>query len=178
MTDQWKEQLTNITREIFSGQPEGLHVLDILMTNGKLLDAEQPASLEIERAIERAFWGVLIPAAWDATETHPVLIDTEKPCNAIGVGNYDWVTPRDAAKSSICVGDRRYQLLSVKGSSCIMSGSGRNQVCKARTMTPPAGLERLNGEDLSLTGRVRWGGITMQDLAERFSNIPTSNLIE
>ncbi|KAI6601290.1 hypothetical protein MCOR06_000373 [Pyricularia oryzae] len=79
----WKDQMDKLLRKIFDGSPESVQAIENLISDGKMLPgggsdgwgpSEHTDAWNQEKAIQRAFYALTIPRAWDLNGYSPVLV--------------------------------------------------------------------------------------------------------
>jgi hypothetical protein len=120
----------------------------------------------VQNSAERFLYARLIVETWRMQGYYPVLLDTEKDCNDMGVGTNIWTMPRDLnGGARICRGDRQFHLLSVRGKatgSCdrgVPLGMNPAPNCPVRRMEVPPGLNDMSHNV------AEFGGISIFDMA-------------
>lgn len=158
MTDVWYNTVDSLNKKIFDGSDESIKILGDMMADGKLLERGNTVSdPDIQKYLEGAIFGYLIPRAWSLGKTYPFVLDSGAPCGAINP--VDQHLPDDVAATTwTCVDDKLYYLLAPYGDSfyCNPSGDGQGVgPCYDGDYSAPEGLDKLDGK--------AWGGVTKDD---------------
>lgn len=151
--DNWQTILTEIANRTFSGEEKHVKFLTEVITKGKLLAAGVNSREEIKKRNIRTLYAFIIPVIWSLDNPGPVVIDVGTSCDDVGVGNYKWVTPKDAEATSACVDNKQYYLLRTTGVSHNLP-SNPNYPVTINKFKPPPGLDKLKTR----------GGFTVEEI--------------
>ncbi|KAF2275938.1 glycoside hydrolase [Westerdykella ornata] len=164
MVMNWKELTNSTMGEFFAGDEKGITALFKMINQNKMLNAMPQSVLDMEQTTLRALYASLIPYSWKLRDSHAVLVDTGFNCDDVGSGDYKYMYP-DNDKAAACVDGKKYFLLNPKGDATTCRDMGNWAVrCEEHAMTALPGFDSL-GEKDKHTGRVKWGGITREDIA-------------
>ncbi|PNY28259.1 Uncharacterized protein TCAP_01845 [Tolypocladium capitatum] len=157
LVDMWALLIEQANEMLFNGTDDGVQRLGDMMAKGKMMEpGEGLSDLEIQNLLAYAIYGTLIPRAWNAVRTFPVVIDSGKACNDANF-DYTFMDKDDAEKTKGCVDNRMYYLMAPIGLgwSCSGSESGAGPCYDNNFLVPP-GAETMDGKN--------WGGVTPADL--------------
>jgi hypothetical protein len=86
----WKESLTTMNHEVFSGSDAGLKTLTKLIQNGNSIDRKPVDAVEVQKGAIKFLVSILIPEVWRLQGFYPVLLDAGFPCGVAGIGIGQW----------------------------------------------------------------------------------------
>ncbi|KAL5911482.1 hypothetical protein ACKVV7_010067 [Pyricularia oryzae] len=179
----WKDQMDKLLRKIFDGSPESVQAIENLISDGKMLPgggsdgwgpSEHTDAWNQEKAIQRAFYALTIPRAWDLNGYSPVLVrftgGKKNGCD-IDASRYfsvHWDVYNVAWRC-------------FEGESWILAGvrHSENSICGPGTPGMPCTpqvrwtLDVLDGIEEIRDGK--WGGITIDDLIHGAHNTWRAN---
>jgi hypothetical protein len=125
----WKESLTAMNHEVFSGTDASLQTLTKLIQNGNSLNRKPVNSVLVQKGATKFLVSILIPEVWRLQGYYPVMLDAGFPCTVSGIGIGQWTDRKNVGPAGICAmdeggeykdgrtwtGGRQYQLWAVKG---------------------------------------------------------------
>lgn len=161
--------------KLFDGSDASVKVLTDLFTGGKWIkgkkepdadtdwnqDSSYSDTFKSQKAIQRAFYAVSIPAAWTGNTPSPVVVDFGPSCK-IDARKYFIEKPNTYNKAWRCPDGHSYILAGVRDGPPDQCGPPvEGMQCTPQvqwTLDMLAGIDDLQTSDNS------WGGITVDDL--------------
>ncbi|TLD25413.1 hypothetical protein PspLS_05914 [Pyricularia sp. CBS 133598] len=168
----WKNQMDTLLRKIFDGSPKSVQAIENLISDGKMLPgingggwktSEHTDAWNQEKAIQRAFYALTIPRAWDLNGYSPVLVrftgGKKNGCD-IDASRYFFVHWDVYNVAWRCFEGESWILAGVRHSENSMCGPGTpGMPCTPQVRWT---LDVLDGIEEIRDGK--WGGITIDDL--------------
>jgi hypothetical protein len=112
--DMWKDGLVAAAEKLFNGQDDTLEVLTSLLQDGFSYKQRHENVVDFKTQATKFLFSAIIPEVWRIQGYNPVLLNTERECEASGVGVGQW-TGQTNDFSVICYQNTQYQLWAVKG---------------------------------------------------------------
>lgn len=174
---------------IFNGERETVDALGEIFKDGKLVDGKrsprgsklkarqdgQTDSWGREKAIERAYYAIAIPAIWASRHPTPVIVDFGQSCQ-IDARGYFHHGPAAYNQGWRCINGRSYILAgAVDGPAkpCGDSWPGNTDPCpdpgEQKPLTILSGIENIQRRDNE------WGEITVDDLIRGYVVVTSPN---
>jgi hypothetical protein len=167
--DTWIKVTVYTNKEIFSGNDLSLQMLSNLLKDGNSLIRMPLNVVEVTKHVEKLLYSMLILSTWRMQGYSPVLVDTGRQCDDMGVGTKDWTTPNDLLHlARICIGDRQYHMLATQGSygcSTVPAagpGTPGHINCNKFLKVPPGLKEIRVNENIA-----DWGGLNIYTMIDR-----------
>lgn len=173
IADTYKAVIDKLNQEMNSGSDTAINYYRDMIIDGRMLFIQdQMSALEISNVIAKSIYAVMIPMAWTVSEDYPFILDTGLACKDAPDLD-DYVGEKNLIDTWVCVDDRSYHLLSVRGKEaeiCSQPPFGSPMpVCNRNKFRPPPGLDQLTGKpDI-------WGGLIREDYVVGSLNGFTSN---
>ncbi|KAK2765017.1 hypothetical protein FQN54_008716 [Arachnomyces sp. PD_36] len=159
MVSSWKTLLTELNKNLFDGNDEGLELLHKTIAGGKMMANERVPldDVVIEEMMNKALDFIMIPQAWYTSDQHlnPVVVATGVECTETtneDIGDYDnpdddQITDNAFSSSSACVDGQVYSLAAAKGTGHTCTGHGNTEICHNEALSTLPGIDKLTGDE-------------------------------
>ncbi|KAJ4155961.1 hypothetical protein LMH87_001181 [Akanthomyces muscarius] len=153
----WEDTLKAYNDQLFNGSPESITSILHIIIDGATFASERPATIDLQKQVERAIFPQLIYQAWTLGKAPPFILDSGDDCKA---GDPPPKKTPASKEGYACVNGKAYYLTSAPGTYYTNPNCYQHPV----TQCTPTGYKTLPGQK-SIDGK-SYGNITIQDFVE------------